>query len=91
VCQIADAMSKLTTVQVGYQVYVVEGGEEFGAVREVTPHELVVYVENAGDFRIGGDAVKSVHDGKVVLDAGRLPPSLRDAIAHAHDREEPHV
>jgi hypothetical protein len=84
-------MSKLTTVEVGYQVFVAEGGEEIGAVRAVAAHELVVYVENAGDFKVSADAVRSVHDGKVVLETGRLHPSLRDAIAHAHDREEPHV
>jgi hypothetical protein len=84
-------MAKLTEVEIGYQVYVSEGGEEFGAVRDVAPHELVVYVENAGDFKVGADAVKSVHDGKVILDAGRVHPALREAIAHAHDREEPHT
>jgi hypothetical protein len=83
--------AKLSEVEVGYQVYVTEGGEEFGAVRAVTPHELVVYVENTGDFKVGAEAVKSVHDGKVILDPARVHPALREAIAHAHDREEPHV
>jgi hypothetical protein len=84
-------MSKLTTVEIGYQVFVAEGGEEIGAVRAVAPHELVVYVENAGDFTVAADVVKSVHDGKVVLETGRLDPALRAAISHAHDREEPHT
>jgi hypothetical protein len=30
-----------------------------------------------------------VHDGKVIVDVGRLDARLRAAIAHAHDREEP--
>jgi hypothetical protein len=84
-------MAKLTTVEVGYQVFVAEGGEEIGAVRAVSAHDLVVYVENAGDFKVAAEAVSSVHDGKVVLEPGRLDPALRAAIAHAHDREEPHV
>ena len=40
-------------IEVGYQAFVSDGGEEFGAVREVSPNgrpELVIYVENAGDF-----------------------------------------
>src|SRR3989442_2927920 len=40
-------------IEVGYQVFVSDGGEEFGAVREVSPNgrpELVIYVENGGDF-----------------------------------------
>jgi hypothetical protein len=68
-----------------------EGGEEFGAVRGYVPNAngLVVYVENAGDFVVPLEAVRSVHDGKVILDAGRIDKRLRQAIAHAHDREEP--
>ncbi len=72
---------------IGYQVYVEEGGEEVGAVREIHRDHLLVYIENAGDFRIGPDAIRSVHDGKVVLDLAQLDDSVRAAIAHAHDAE----
>jgi hypothetical protein len=84
-------MDKLHHIEIGFQVYVVEGGEMFGAVRGYVAeaNALVVYVENAGDFEVPLDAVQSVHDGKVVLDARRLDARLRQAIAHAHDREEP--
>jgi hypothetical protein len=84
-------MRQLSHIEIGFQVYLVEGGEEFGAVRSYVPdaNALVVYVENAGDFVVPLEAVRSVHDGKVVLDAGRIDKSLRRAIAHAHDREEP--
>lgn len=86
-------MDKLSHIEIGFQVYVVEGGEPFGAVRGAAPgaNAVVVYVENAGDFAVPLDAVQSVHDGKVILDAERLDARLRQAIAHAHDREEPGV
>jgi hypothetical protein len=84
-------MAKLNGIEVGYQVFLTEGGEEFGAIRSVGQHELVVYVENAGDFKVTAEAVKRVHDGKVILDVTRVDPALREAIAHAHDREEPHA
>jgi hypothetical protein len=51
-------------IAVGFQTFVSDGGEEFGAVRAVAPHgrpELVIYVENAGDFTVPLDAVESVH------------------------------
>lgn len=83
---------KLETIDVGFQAYLDEGGEDFGAVRAVAPDgrdELVVYVENAGDFIVPLRAIRSAHDGKVVLDGAQLDQRLRDAIAHAHDREEP--
>jgi hypothetical protein len=76
-------------IEIGFQVYAVEGGEEFGAVRGYLPqaNALVIYIENAGDFVVPLEAVHRVHDGKVVLDVERLDARLREAIAHA--REEP--
>lgn len=77
-------------VKVGFQVFTEEGGEECGAVRDVAPQgraEIIVYIENAGDFVVPAAAVRSVHDGKVVLDPARLDQDLLEAIAHAHDRE----
>jgi hypothetical protein len=82
-------MSKLDAVRVGFQVFTDEGGDEFGAVRAVNPRELLVYVENSGDFVIQADAISRVHDGKVIVDAKRIDPTLLRAIGHAHDREEP--
>lgn len=81
------------TIEVGAQVYLSEGGEEFGAVRAVDPHDgaLTVYVENARDYVVPLDAVRGAHDGKVVLDAEHLPASMRRAIRRAHQREEPGV
>ncbi|MDQ3828244.1 MAG: hypothetical protein M3361_02815 [Candidatus Tectomicrobia bacterium] len=78
-------------IEIGFQVYAVEGGEEFGAVRGYVPqtNALVVYIENAGDFVIPLEAIQGVHDGKVIVDVERLDARVRTAIAHAHDREEP--
>jgi hypothetical protein len=76
-------------IEVGYQAFLADGGEEFGAVREVSPSSLVVYVENAGEFLVPMDAVSAVHFQKVVFDCSRLDARLRAAIGHAHDAEEP--
>ncbi|HEY1371732.1 MAG TPA: hypothetical protein VGH50_04625 [Candidatus Binatia bacterium] len=84
--------AKLSAIRVGDQVYLKEGAEECGAVREVAPggrDEITVYVENGGDFTIAFDAIRSAHDGKVVLDRGRIDQKLLNAVKHAHDREEP--
>ena len=37
-------------IEVGYQVFVEDGGEEVGAVRDLCKNrpEIIVYVENAG-------------------------------------------
>ena len=76
-------------IEVGYQAFVSDGGEEFGAVREVSPDGLVVYVENAGDFEVPWNAVRDVHYQKVILDCEKLDARLRAAIRHAHDAEAP--
>ena len=79
-------------IAVGFQTFLSDGDEEFGAVREVKPggrSELLVYVENAGDFTVPLSAVEGVHSEKVILNCGKLSEDLRRAIGHAHDREEP--
>jgi hypothetical protein len=84
----------IETIGLGFQVYAKEGGEEFGAVRAVRPGgraELVVYVENAGDFSVPFHAITAVHDGKVILDMSAVESALREAVRHAHERELPHT
>ena len=76
-------------IEVGVQAFTADGGEEFGAVREVSDDTVTIYVENAGDFVVPLDAVTSVHAQKIVVDCTRLEPQLRRAIDHAHDAEEP--
>jgi hypothetical protein len=79
-------------IEVGYQTFISDGGEEFGAVRAVAPNgrpELIIYVENAGEFTVSLDTVESVHFGKVILNCAQLDRRLREAIGHAHDAEKP--
>ena len=79
-------------IKIGYQTFVSDGGEEFGAVREVSPNgrpELVIYVENAGEFVVPLSAVEAVHSQKVILNCAKLERRLRRAIGQAHDAEEP--
>jgi hypothetical protein len=75
-------------IEIGYQAFVSDGGEVFGAVRDVRDGELVVYVENTGDFVVPLDAVQAVHSQKVVFSCDKLEPALRAAIGHAHDSEQ---
>ena len=76
-------------IAIGFQAFVSDGEAEFGAIREVLSDSLVVYVENAGEFRVPLNAVKAVHSGKVIFDCSKLDDRLRRAIGHAHDAEVP--
>jgi hypothetical protein len=78
-------------IQEGFSVFIQDGAKAFGAVRQVLRNELVVYVENAGDFEVPLACVRDAHDEKVLLDGARLPPRLKDAIARAHTGEDPRI
>ena len=82
------------TIEEGFEVFASDRDKPFGAVREVSPHgraELLVYVENAGDFTIPLAAVVAVHAQKVIVAPDKLGPRLRQAIGHAHDAEDPRL
>jgi hypothetical protein len=76
-------------VAVGFQAFVNDGDTTFGAVRRVNEKNVVVYVENAGDFIVPREAIDSVHSEKVVFRCAKLDSTLRRAIGHAHDAEVP--
>jgi hypothetical protein len=81
----------LEAIQEDFQVYAHDGDVAFGAVRQLAPDgrpEIVVYVENAGDFVVPLSAVQDVHDEKVIVDCGKLDRKLREAIGHAHVAED---
>jgi hypothetical protein len=76
-------------IGIGFQTFLSDGGEEFGAIRYISPNgrQLTIYVENAGEFIVPIEAVVSVHSQKVMLDGRKLDRALRNAIGHAHDAE----
>jgi hypothetical protein len=81
-------------IKEGFEVFVSDEDKAFGAVRQVSPHgkpEMVVYVENAGDFTVALSAIKAVHSQKVIVDCDKLDHRLRRAIGHAHDSEDPKI
>lgn len=75
----------------GYAVFLHDGDKSFGAVRQVHREMIVIYVEDAGDFEVPRAVIKDVHDGKVLLDAGKISADLKKAIGHAHADEDPRI
>ncbi len=75
----------------GDEVFLHEGEKAFGSVMHAPKPgatEVIVYIEDAGEFRIPIKAVKAAHDGKVMLNKGMLHAELLEAIEHAHDEED---
>jgi hypothetical protein len=84
-------MDRQPAIEEEYDVFIHDGDVKIGAVRQVSAHELIIYVENAGDFVVPRSAVIEVNSGKVVLRCNKLDTKLRRAIGHAHDAEDPNV
>ena len=78
-------------VEEGFDVFLHDGDKAVGAVRAVSPKSITIYVENAGDFVVPREAIRDVHDEKVVLDASRLDRHLVEAIRREHSREDPTI
>ena len=78
-------------VEEGFDVFLHDGDKAVAAVRQVDPKTITIYVENAGDFVVPREAIRDVHDEKVVLDYARLDKKLKDAIGHEHNREDPTI
>jgi hypothetical protein len=78
-------------IREGFDVFVQDGAKSFGAVRQVRKTELVVYIENAGDFEVPLSAVKDAEAEKVILDPAHLSPKLKEAIRRAHAGEDPRI
>ena len=82
------AKKRLPPIEVGYQAFGKGSEEEFGAVRQVRPQDLVVYIEDAGDTIVPLSAVTDVIEGKVIVDIQKLDEGVRRAIANAHRDED---
>ena len=81
-------------IEVDFDVFLHDGEKAVGAVRQVKPggrNEIVVYVENGGDFVVPLSAVKDVYAEKVVLNCALLGGDLKRAVGHAHDGEDPTI
>jgi len=76
-------------IEVGYQTFVADSTDDFGAIREISRDgkQVTVYVENAGEFQVPITSVVSVQSEKVIFDCRKLDRRLRVAIGHAHDAE----
>jgi hypothetical protein len=82
---------KLPLINIGDQIFLHDGDDEFGAVRDVAPDgrpEIIIYIENTGSFTVPLSAITAVHDGKVVVELDKLPVDVQVAVRHAHDSEQ---
>jgi len=76
-------------IQEGFDVFLRDGGGNVGAVRAVRVHEIVVYVENAGDFVVPMSSVVDAESEKDILDSKKLPERMLEAVRVRERAEDP--
>jgi hypothetical protein len=76
------------TIRVDLPVFLHDGDVAIGAIHDVKPDSIEIYIENAGDFSLPRSAVHEVHFNKVILDGRKLDQKVHDAIARAHAAED---
>lgn len=76
-------------VEEGFMAFIADGAEGVGSVRHVSEKDLVIYVENAGEFTVPKTAITDVHSQKVLLDPRQLSKVFLRAVGRAHDGEDP--
>lgn len=76
-------------IQEGFDVFLHDGDGNVGAVRQVRSRDLVVYIENAGDFIVPMEAVKDADAEKVILDPSKLTAKMLEAIRVRERGEDP--
>ncbi len=69
-------------------VFLHDGEVAIGAVRGMSGNDVIIYIENAGDFTLPRSVVKDVHEHKVILDGSKLDVRVHAAIARAHAAED---
>lgn len=69
-------------------VFLHDGDVAIGAVRGMSGNDVIIYIENAGDFTLPRSVVKDVHEHKLILDGTRLDAKVRTAIGRAHLAED---
>lgn len=75
-------------IRVDLPVFLHDGERQIGAVHDVKPDSIEIYIENGGDFSIPRSAVRDVHFNKVILDGSKLPKDVHDAIGRARAAED---
>ena len=73
-------------IEAGDDVYV-DDGIIIGHVRRASTRDVIVFVEDQGDFTLPRDAVKAAGNSAITLFCTKLPLKMRAAIGHLHGDE----
>lgn len=78
-------------IREGFDVFLHDGDGAVGAVRQVHPQAILVYVEDGGDFLVPAEAVVDVEAEKVILDPSKLETRMLDFIRRRRRDEDPNL
>jgi hypothetical protein len=71
-------------IEAGDDVFVDDDEYIIGHVRRATLREVVIFVEDSGDFTLPRETVAAADNNRVVLHCAKLPLKMRAVIGHLH-------
>ncbi|GAA0575181.1 hypothetical protein [Rhizomicrobium electricum] len=74
-------------IEAGDDVFVDDDENLVGYVRRANLREVVVFVEDWGDFTLPRELIKTAVSNGIVLPCQKLPLRMRAAIGHLHGLE----
>jgi hypothetical protein len=77
-------MAAAFRIEAGDDVFVDDAENIVGHVRRAGAREIVVFVEDKGDFTLPRDVVASAASNRVVVRCAMLPVKMRAVIGHLH-------
>lgn len=74
-------------IEAGDDVFVDDGEGIVGHVRRVNLREIVIFVEDRGDFSLPRELVTPTGNNRVMLRCRQIPLKLRAMTGHLHGQE----
>lgn len=74
-------------IEAGDDVFVDDDEFIIGHVRRVNLREVVIFVEDRGDFTLPRDEVTAAGNNRVVVRCAKLPLKMRAVIGHLHGEQ----
>jgi hypothetical protein len=71
-------------IEAGDDVFVDDDEHIVGHVRRANVREVIVFVEDRGDFTLPRDTVVAAGNNRVILKCSKLPLKMRAVVGHLH-------
>lgn len=74
----------MDSIEPGDEVFADDSEYVIGHIRRAGTREIIVFVEDKGDFTLPRDVIRAAKNGRVMVFCSKLPLPMRAAIGHLH-------